>query len=108
MNLSLSSIDLDGKKREKVGMVEIEKYDRSVNPWTRFLDSLNSLCPFLPGGGYTGLPSTNTMVINPSDRFVISPCLCIDPCDCAAEQKALFEDEWCNDTIGVNDDDPFQ
>jgi hypothetical protein len=105
-NQSLYSVDTAGKKRSKVGSVEVEYFDgTSKEVWGEFADNLQNLCPLI--WGYTGLASKNTLCISPSDRFVISPCLCIDPCDCSDEQKGIYEDEWCNGASSTNDD-PFQ
>jgi len=109
VNQSRYSVDETGKKREKVGTVEIEFFDgTSKEVWSGFLNNLQNLCPLILG--YTGLASNNTFTINPGDRFVISPCNCIDPCDCASEQLAIYEEEFCNPRFDgdTSTTDPFQ
>lgn len=70
-NLSISSAGSAGRKREKVGQVEVENFEKTRNPWREYLNSLQSLCPILPGGGYT-LPQVSNFKINPSTAIDVT------------------------------------
>jgi hypothetical protein len=75
VNASKYTVDDSGKKREKVGQVEIEMFEgTNKDVWKDYLDSLRDLCPLLPGGGYLGLPSTRGILVNPSDPVIVNPC----------------------------------
>ncbi len=75
VNLSLSSVSAYGKKKEKVGQVEVEKFNRAYNPWREYIESLKTLCPLLPGGGWS--PSSPSYIkINPSEPVEVNPDCC--------------------------------
>ena len=75
-NQPKASVDTAGKKKEKVGDIEVEKFEAtSIDNWKNFIDSLKDVCPLL---GYTGLSSGAGMTISPSEKFIISTCPCPD------------------------------
>ena len=110
VNLSLYSVDTAGKKREKVGKVEVEYFDgTSKEAWSRYLDSLRDLCPLVLG--YTLESTTNNMSIAPGEQFLISPCGRTDLCDPDRPNESIYGTEWCNPLRDDNNDpfqDPFQ
>lgn len=63
-------VDSKGTKREKVGDVEVERFEgTSKDPWGDFIKSLTDICPII---GFTGLKQGIGMTISPSDKFVIT------------------------------------
>ena len=63
-------VDTKGTKREKVGDVELEKFEgTTINPWGNFIKSLTDICPIF---GFTGLKQGIGMQISPSDAFEIT------------------------------------
>ena len=71
-NRAKYAVDTRNLKREEVGDVEIERFERlGTDPWDDFIDSLKDLCPLF---GYTGLRAGMGIKINPSDPIVIDDC----------------------------------
>ena len=78
VNRSKYLVDDVGKKREKVGQTEIELFEGSSQKvWDEYIKGLSSLCPYLPGGGYSPPPSYG-IIINSGDMPVINDCPCPD------------------------------
>lgn len=69
-NKAKFQVDTKGTKKEKVGDVEVEKFEgTSIDPWGDFIKSLTDICPIL---GYTDLTQGIGMQINPSEIFKIT------------------------------------
>jgi hypothetical protein len=69
-NKAKFQVDTKGTKREKVGDVEVEKFQgTSIDPWGDFIKSLVDLCPII---GYTGLIQGIGMQISPGDVFKLT------------------------------------
>ena len=72
LNKSKYSVDGANIKREEIGEVEIERFDRgNQSIWDDYIASLVDLCPIF---GYTGLSSTIGMVINSGTTPVVEDC----------------------------------
>ena len=105
-NQSRFSVDQAGKKREKVGVVEVEYFDgTSKKVWESFLDNLPNICSLLLG--YTGFLTSNMMSIAPGEKFIVNPCTVDDLCD-PDQSGTIYGEEWCSTTSSLVDDDPFQ
>jgi hypothetical protein len=73
-NKAKFQVDTKGTKKEKVGDVELEKFEgSSVNPWGDFIKSLVDICPLI---GFTGLKNAGItsigMQISPSAVFKLT------------------------------------
>ena len=69
-NKAKFQVDSKGTKREKVGDVELEKFEgTSIDPWGDFVKSLTDICPLI---GFTGLKLGIGMQISPSDVFKLT------------------------------------
>ena len=68
-NRAKFQVDEKGTKKEKVGEVEVEKFQgTATDPWGDFIKSLPDICAIL---GYTGFNPGIGMQISPSTPFVI-------------------------------------
>ncbi len=72
VNKSKATVDSDGTKKEKVGDVEIERFQTpdGQSVWDNYIDSLDDLCPTF---GYTVIKSIG-IKINPGDKIVVNDC----------------------------------
>ena len=69
-NKAKYEVDSKGTKKEKVGDVEVEKFQStSADPWGDFIKSLTDICPII---GFTELKQGIGMQISPSDKFKIT------------------------------------
>lgn len=69
-NKAKYQVDTKGTKKEKVGDVELEKFQStSTDPWGDYIKTLAVICPIF---GYTGLNLGIGMQISPSDVFQIT------------------------------------
>ena len=74
LNKAKGAVDIAANKREKVGAVELERFEgASRYAWDDYLKALPDICPYLPKGGYTPSKAIG-MKINPSTPFVIDDC----------------------------------
>lgn len=72
VNKSKATVDTDGTKKEKVGDVEIERFQTTAGQsvWDDYIDSLNDLCPTF---GYQITKSIG-IKINPGEEVKVSNC----------------------------------
>lgn len=71
LNKAKYAVDGAALKREEVGGVELERFESaSKYAWDDYIKSLSSLCPYLPGGGYSP-PSALGIKINPGVKPTI-------------------------------------
>lgn len=74
LNASKATVDISGKKKEKAGGVEIERFSNTGDRvWDNYLKSLVDICPLLPKGGYQ-LTRAIGIQINAGAAIVVNDC----------------------------------